>query len=59
MTYVKCVQSQLLPVDEHIQPADEIVIKLNSGSTSEDLDQILKRHTQFVFSKEVTKYSNI
>ena len=66
MTYVKCVQSQQLPINEvtseaqeQTQPADEIVIKLNPGGTHEDLDQILKRHPQFVFSKEVTKYSNV
>jgi hypothetical protein len=43
---------------EPTQPADEIVIKLSPEGTSEDLDKILKRHPQFVFSKEVVKYSN-
>ena len=43
MTFVKCVQSSELPVnemtseaEEPTQPADEIVIKLNPGGTSED-----------------------
>ena len=58
MTYVMCVQSQQLEdlaskEQEQVQPADEIVIKLNPGGTSEDLDKILRRHPQFVFSKEV------
>jgi hypothetical protein len=44
---------------EPTQPADEIVIKLSPGGTSEYLDKILKRHPQFVFSKEVVKYSNV
>jgi hypothetical protein len=51
MTFVKCVQSSELPVnemtseaEEPTQPADEIGIKLNPGGTSEDLDRILKRH---------------
>ena len=66
MTYVKCFQSSELPVNEmtpeaqeSTQPADEIVMKMNPGGTSEDLDKILKRHTEFLFSKEVVKYSNI
>ena len=66
MTFVKCVQSSELPVNEMTseaqeptQPADEIVIKLSPRGTSEDLDKILKRHPQFVFSKEVVKYSNV
>ena len=66
MTYVKCVQSSQLPVNEMrseaqepTQPADEIVIKLNPGGTSEDLDKILRRHPQFVFSNKVVKYSNV
>ena len=65
MTFVKCVQTQELPVNEmtseaqeRTQPADEIVMKLSSGGTSEDLNKILKRHTEFVLSKEVVKYSN-
>ena len=58
VTYVTCVQSTQLDelaakTQEPTPPADEIVIKLNPGGTSEDLDQILKRHPQFVFSKEV------
>ena len=44
---------------EPTQPADEIVIKLNPGGTSEDLDKILRRHPQFVFSNKVVKYSNV
>ena len=51
MTFVKCVQSSELPVnemtpeaEEPTQPADEIGIKLNPEGTSEDLDIILKRH---------------
>ena len=66
MIFVKCVQTSELPVNEMTseaqeptQPADEIVIKLRPGGTSEDLDKILKRHPQFVFSKEVVKYSNV
>ena len=66
MTYVKCVQSSQLPVNEMTseaqeptQPADEIVMKLSPGGTSEDLDKILKRHPEFVFSKEVVKYINV
>jgi hypothetical protein len=50
MTFVKCVQSLELPVndmtseaEEPTQPADEIGIKLNPGGTSEDLDRIFKR----------------
>jgi hypothetical protein len=66
MTFVKCVQTSELPVNEMTseaqeptQPADEIVIKLRPGDTSIELDKILKRHTEFVLSKEVDKYSNI
>ena len=66
MTFVKCVQSSELPVNEMTseaqeptQPADEIVIKLRPGDTSIELEKILKRHTEFVLSKEVDKYSNI
>ena len=66
MTFVICVQSSELPVNEMTseaqeptQPADEIVIKLSPGGTSEYLDKILKRHPHFVFSKEVVKYSNV
>ena len=47
---VKCVQSSELPVneltseaEELTQPADENVIELNPGGTSEDQDKILKR----------------
>ena len=50
MTFVKCVQSLELPVndmtseaEEPMQPADEIGIKLIPGGTSEDLDRIFKR----------------
>ena len=50
MTFVKCVQSLELPVndmtseaEEPTQPADEIGIKLNPEGTSEDLDRIFKR----------------
>ena len=50
MTFVKCVQSLELPVndmtseaEEPMQPADEIGIKLNPEGTSEDLDRIFKR----------------
>jgi hypothetical protein len=50
MTFVKCVQSLELPVndmtseaEEPTQPADEIDIKLIPGGTSEDLDRIFKR----------------
>ena len=66
MTFVKCVQTSELPVNEMtseaqepMQPADEIVIKLSPGGTSEDLDKILKRHPEFVLSKEVVKYRNV
>ena len=66
MTFVKCVQTSELPVNEMTseaqepaQPADDIVMRLSPGGTSEDLDKILKRHPQFVFSKEVVKYSNV
>ena len=66
MTFVKCVQTSELPVNEMTseaqeptQDADEIVIKLRPGDTSIELDKILKRHTEFVLSKEVDKYSNI
>jgi hypothetical protein len=66
MTFVKCVQTSELPVNEMTseaqeptQPADEIVIKLSPGDTPKELDKILKRHTEFVLSKEVVEYSNV
>jgi hypothetical protein len=50
VTFVKCVQSSELPVneltseaEELTQPADEKAIELNPGGTSEDQDRILKR----------------
>ena len=34
-------------------PAEEVVIKLKPGATSDDLNDILNKHPEFVFDKQV------